>query len=385
MNFEFATAQRVRFGAGVVREAGSIAAPFGRRIFVVTGRSAARAEPLLESLNAAKLSATLFAVSGEPTIERVSEGARLAAEQRSDCVIGFGGGSAIDAGKAIAALLTNPGNPLDYLEVIGQNKPLLNGPAPFIALPTTAGTGAEVTRNSVLTSPEHKLKVSLRSPLMLPRAALVDPELTSHLPPALTAATGFDALAQLVEPYVSKKANPMTDALCREGLDRVRRSLRRAFQHGEDRQARADMCVASLFSGMALANAALGAVHGFAAPIGALFEAPHGAVCAALLPGVMAVNLESLRRTDPQSPVLSRYGDIARILTGCADATADDGVAWVSDLFRALEIPSLRAYHISEDHFSDLAEKAERASSMKGNPVALTAGEMRKILERASV
>ena len=251
------------------------------------------------------LSATTFSVAGEPEISTVEQGVALAKKGNCELVIGIGGGSAMDAAKAIAAMLANEGELLDYLEIIGRGKALTKPSAPFIAIPTTAGTGSEVTRNAVLSSPEHKLKVSLRSPLMLARVAIVDPELTCDLPPALTASTGCDALTQLIEPFVCARANPMTDGLCVEGIRRAARSLRTAFHDGQNKSAREDMAVASLFGGLALANAGLGAVHGFAGPIGGNFPAPHGAVCAALLPHVMAANIRALRQRAAGSEALA--------------------------------------------------------------------------------
>jgi len=389
--FEFATATRIIFGAGTLREVGPLAAEMGSRALVVTGRKPARATPLLDLLAAQGIEAITFSVAGEPTAEVTRLGTQRAREAGCDLVIGFGGGSALDTGKAVAALLTNGGDPLDYLEVIGQGQPLVRPSAPYIAIPTTAGTGAEVTRNAVLASPEHRVKVSLRSPLMLPRLALVDPQLTYSMPPEVTASTGLDALTQVMEPYVSNRANPLTDALCRDGMRRAARSLRRAYacgeqgrtKHGDDAAAREDMALASLFGGLALANAKLGAVHGFAGPIGGVFPAPHGAVCASLLPHVMAVNVRALQERFPESEALRRYDEIARILTGNERATADDGVAWVQELCDALRIPSLASYGVTPDNFPVLIEKASVASSMKGNPIQLTPDEMREILTRA--
>src|SRR5438132_1004478 len=337
MRFEFATATRILFGAGSVREAGSIAHALGRRALIVTGRDAARTAPLFSSLSEKGISQTLFPVIGEPSIETVRAGVQRAREDQCDLVIGFGGGSAIDAGKAIAALLTNQGEVLDYLEVVGRGKPLTNAPAPYLAIPTTAGTGAEVTRNAVLASPEHRVKVSLRSPYMLAKVALVDPELTLRLSPAVTAATGLDALTQLIEPYVCSRANPMTDAFCIEGLRRAARSLRLAFEEGTNAAAREDMSLASLFGGLALANAGLGAVHGFAGPIGGMFPAPHGALCGTLLAHVMAANLAALRLRQPASEALLRYERTARLLTGNQTATAEEGVNWVRKLVADLQ------------------------------------------------
>ena len=233
-------------------------------------------------------------VVGEPTVQLVREGVQAFRKAGCDMVVGIGGGSVIDAAKAIAALAPNSGDPLDYLEVIGKGRALESEPVPFIALPTTAGTGSEVTRNAVLGSPEHGVKASLRSPMMLPRLSVVDPELTIGLPPSLTASTGLDALTQLIEPYVSLRANAMTDLYCLEGIRRARRSLHRAFLDGSDREAQTDMAFASL----------LGAWPGKRRPgrgswvgstDGGMFDAPHGAVCAALLPHGIAANIRALR------------------------------------------------------------------------------------------
>jgi len=253
--------------------------------------------------------------------------------------------------------------------------------APCIAIPTTAGTGSEVTRNAVLASPLHRVKASLRSASMLPRLAVVDPELTYHLPRAITASTGLDALTQLIEPYVSLRANPMTDQFCVEGMRRAASALPRVWENGGDRAARCDMAWASLLGGMALANAGLGAVHGFAAPIGGMWAAPHGAVCAGLLPYVMEVNVRALRARAPEK--LTRYDEVARLLTGRPHATAPDGVAWITALCQKLEIPPLRTYGVAASHLTVLVEKAAQASSMKGNPIVLTEEELREIVSRA--
>jgi alcohol dehydrogenase class IV len=227
------------------------------------------------------------------------------------------------------------------------------------------------------------VKVSLRSPHILPRVALVDPQLTLSVPPTVTAATGMDALTQLIEPYVCIRANPLTDAVCVEGMKRAARSLRKAYENGTDLAAREDMSVASLFSGLALANAGLGAVHGFAAPIGGMYPAPHGAVCAALLPWVMAVNVQALRARAPQSEALKRYDEVGRLLTGQFQATADDGVAWARRLCADLGIPALRQYGLSGAAAPVLVQQARRASSMKANPIALADEELAHILEQA--
>ena len=383
MRFEFATATQIVFGTGPLREAGPLAKSLGRRALVVQGSNPRRAARLLEALPSVGVAAATYSIAGEPELSTVERGVARARNEQCDLVIGFGGGSVIDAAKAIAAMLTNEGGLLDYLEVIGRGKALTKPSAPFIAIPTTAGTGSEVTRNAVLASAEHKVKVSLRSPLMLPRVALVDPELTYDLPPAITASTGLDALTQLIEPYVCSRANPMTDGLCREGIVRAARSLRVAFADGQNKSAREDMAVASLFGGFALANAGLGAVHGFAGPIGGMFPAPHGAVCAALLPHVMAANLRALHDRGTSTSILGRYQAVARWLTGRVTATADSGVAWVEELVRDLQIPRLRAYGLTDASVEEVVAKAEKASSMKANPITLTTTELRETLRAA--
>jgi alcohol dehydrogenase class IV len=383
MRFEFATAARIVFGPGSLGQAGDLAAELGQRAFLVTGSHPERAAPLVHLLSARGLTAPIFPVSGEPTTDTVRRGLREARAYRCDLVIGMGGGSVLDTGKAVAALLTNGGDPLDYLEVIGTGRALERPSAPFLAIPTTSGTGAEVTRNAVLASPAHGVKVSLRSPFMLPRVALVDPELTRGLPPEVTASTGLDALTQLLEPYVSVRANPLCDPLCQEGMRRAARSLRRAFEDGDDGQAREDLALASLFGGLALANAGLGAVHGLAGPLGGMLSAPHGALCAALLPEAMAQNVRALRERQPHSEALRRYDEVARCLTGRAEAVAEDGISWITELCRDLKIPPLCAYGLTRELIPELVAKAAVSSSMKGNPIQLGTDELAEILERA--
>jgi alcohol dehydrogenase class IV len=380
-SFEFATANRIVFGAGKLNELGKHIEKNTKNLLLVCGHSSDAIPRVRESLSALGISFTEFQVHGEPTVEVIREGVKAARD--CDMIIGLGGGSVLDAGKAIAALVTNPGDVFDYLEVIGKGQPLVNAPLPSIAIPTTAGTGSEVTRNAVIESTEQNVKVSLRSPLMLPRVALVDPELTYHLPPGITASSGLDALTQLIEPFVSVKANPLTDAICREGIHHAARSLRRAHENGADRDARAGMSLASLFGGMALANAALGAVHGFAGPLGGTLHAPHGALCARLLPFVMEANITALETRHPAHPALARYVEIAQILMGNKDATAQDGVKWTSELVRALNIPMLSSYGMSKENFPEAVEQTQKANSFKGNPIALNEEELILILEKA--
>ena len=382
MKFEFATASRIIFGQGTVKEVAPMASKMGNCALLVTGRNVERAGPLSGSLKNTGMKIVTFSVSDEPTIELTIEGVELARQNASDIVIGMGGGSVIDTAKAIAALLTNSGDITDYLEVIGRGKPLSRPSAPCIAIPTTAGTGAEVTKNAVLTSQEHKVKVSLRSPTMLPDLAIVDPELTYSMPPSLTASTGLDALTQVLEPFVSVKSNPLTDTICIEGLKRAARSLHRAFKDGSDTKAREDMAIVSLFGGLTLANSKLGAVHGIAGPMGGMFPVPHGVICARLLPFVVEVNVRALQRHNSQQYLL-RYDQVAQVLTGKSNAKAEEGIDRIHDLCDALDIPGLSDFGITEDHFPDLIARSKKASSMKGNPVNLTDEELTEILQKA--
>ena len=289
----------------------------------------------------------------------------------------------MDTAKATAGLVTNPGEVTDYLEVVGLNKTLANPPLPLIAIPTTAGTGAEVTRNAVIESVEHHVKVSLRNPYLLPKVALVDPELTKCVPPHITAYTGLDALTQLIEPYTCNHPNPLTDALCKEGITRIAHSLPRAYDDGDDRSAREAMSLASLFSGLALANAKLGAVHGLAGPIGGEIPAHHGAICARLLPEVIEANVNAMRERSPANPALDRYSEIGRLLTGNYSSNAEDTIRWVRDICKHTEIKPLASYGLVEGQFPAIIEKAIKSSSMKGNPITLSVDELRSILGKS--
>lgn len=383
MRFEFATAHRVVFGPGTLKEAPAIVAGLGRKVLVVVGGTRSRASRMLELLETASVECTVLQVADEPTVEAVREGTRAAIQAGSQVIVGYGGGSVLDAGKAIAAMITNGGDPFDYLEVLGKGKKFTEPSLPYLACPTTAGTGTEVTRNAVLTATEFGVKASLRSPILLPRLAIIDPETTYTLPPDVTARTGLDALTQLIEPFLSTKANPFTDVLCREGIRRAAESLRTAYANGSDTQARADLAYASMLSGMALANAGLGAIHGFAAPLGGTAHAPHGALCAALLPHVMAVNLAALRQRHPEAEALVRLNELAKLVTRDSRATPEDGIRWMDELVRDLNIPSLGGLGVRREDFVDLIEKASVSSSMQGNPILLTPRELEEILERA--
>ncbi len=383
MTFEFATASRIVFGAGSVAQVPQAAARLGRRVFLVTGRTPQRWASLVAEFQNAKLECELFSVPGEPTVPMAMAAVAQARAWQCDMVIGLGGGSAVDLGKVVAALLTNEGDLMTYLEVVGAGQSIQVPPAPYLAIPTTAGTGAEVTRNAVLGVPDYRRKVSMRSPLMLPTAAFVDPELTHDLPPLLTAETGLDALTQVIEPFVSHLANPLTDGLCREGIRRAARSLRDAYEDGQNATAREDMALVSLFGGLALANAKLGAVHGFAGPLGGEIAAPHGGICGRLLPFVVEANVQALRERAPDHPARQRFDELGVLLSGDARADAADAVSWLYGLCRDLQIRPLEDHGLTAELVPGMVEKAQTSSSMKGNPIVLNGEELSSILERA--
>jgi alcohol dehydrogenase class IV len=383
MRFEFATARRIVFGPGTLSEVAPMAVEMGRRPLVVTGHSGDRAVPLMHALEKLGMEITRFQVLAEPTIDMALDVVQKARQAACDLVIGIGGGSVIDTGKVAAALITNSGQLMDYLEIIGNAQPLECAAAPYIAIPTTAGTGSEVTRNAVLGSPEHRVKISMRSPFMLPDLAVVDPELTISLPPSITASTGLDALTQLMEAFVSSHANEMTDGICREGLLRAAESLQRVYENGSDRKAREDMCLASLFSGFALANAKLGAVHGIAGPLGGMVSGAHGAICAGLLTYVMEMNIKALRSRAADSPALERYNELACILTQRSNANAKDAIAWVKNLCQTLQIESLAHLGLNKADLPAVVAKSQISSSMQGNPIRLTEDELMEILHNA--
>ena len=382
MHFEFATASQIIFGPGSLEKVNDLAAGMGKCALVVGGRTGDRARLLREQLSGISLACIEFSVDQEPTVEVVMKGVSIAKSESCDFVIAIGGGSVLDTGKVIAALVTNECDIYDYLEVIGRGKKITRPPLPFIAIPTTAGTGTEVTRNAVIGSPEYGVKVSLRSPMMLPRVAIVDPELTYSLPPPITAFTGLDALTQLIEPYVCNLPNPMVDALALEGIKRAARSLPRAYLVGTDEDARSDMALASLYGGLCLANARLGAVHGFAGPIGGMCPAPHGVICARFLPIVMEANVQALQAGRGERRYLERFDYLARMLTEDDNAVAFDGVRWAYEIRRTLQIPELSTYGLSPSMIPELVENAARSSSMRGNPVQLSKDELKALLQR---
>lgn len=382
INFDFATATRIVFGNHSAEKLPEIISSMGNNILLVTGKNTDRAEKILTQIRRRDCKIEIYSVESEPTTNIIDEGINLARVAGCNLVVGLGGGSVIDSAKAIAAMVPNKGELLDYLEVIGQGKALVDEPLPCIAVPTTSGTGAEVTKNSVIKSPEHNVKVSLRSNKMYPNVALVDPVLTLSMPPELTASTGVDALTHLLETFVSNQSNFFVDLFCKEGMERISNSLETAFKNGNDLEARENMSMASMLGGMALANVKLGAVHGFAGPMGGMFPVAHGAICACLLPAVMETNIGVIKQKNLKEE-LKKYDLLARILTGDKIAKAEDGISWVQDLIADLKIPPLSNFGLSKKDFPELVEKAKKASSMKGNPVLLNESELMTILEKS--
>lgn len=369
MRSEFVTAGQVVLGAGVAADVPGLVAGLGSRVLVVAGRSAD-----VSALHGA----TVHRHRGEPDVAAVRAAVDIAREVRPDVVVGWGGGSVLDLAKCVAVLAPGTSDVLDHLEVVGRGLPLPDGALPVVAVPTTAGTGAEVTANAPVRVPERGVKASLRGRAMLPAVAVVDPLLTLGCPPALTAASGADALTQSLEAFTTPYATPLTDPLARDGLVRAGRSLRRAVEHGDDVDARTDLSVAALLSGMALANSKLGAVHGLAAALGGRLGAPHGQVCAAVLAATTAANVAALARTD--APGLARYDAAAVALTGRPGARAGDAVAWLADLVAALGVPGLGELGLARDDVPDVVADALAASSTRGNPVALTADELTDVV-----
>jgi len=381
MNIDFSTAGRIIFGSGKLSMLSGIIGNFGERVLIVKGSKNPDPARLISICDSAGLRVSIFVVDHEPDIEMVNRAIQFARQEKCEFVIAFGGGSVIDAGKVVAALLSNDGSLLDYLEVVGKGKALENRSKPYIAIPTTAGTGSEVTRNAVISVKKERVKVSMRNAFLLPAISLVDPELTLGVPPEVTVVTGMYALTQVIEPYVTRFPNPMVDLFCKEGISRGSAFLYQAWVNGSDIEARENVSWMSLMGGLALANAKLGAVHGFAGPIGGMFNAPHGAICAALLPAVMLVNSEIIRKSSNETEKLERFQDISRWITGNDQATIKDGSDWISALCKKMKIPGLSSMGIKRSDFQLIIEKSGKSSSMKGNPVQLSQEDMARILE----
>lgn len=388
-SFSIARLPRIEFGSGTVAKLPALAATYGPRVLLVTGAASLRASPawpgIEQGLNDAGLKIHACTVSGEPSPQMIDA---AVAEQRGnmiDVVVGIGGGSVLDAAKAIAGLLRVGDSVMDYLEGVGPEKPYRGPAVPFIAVPTTAGTGSEATKNAVLSvAGQQGFKKSFRDDQLVPAYALVDPDFLASCPPALIAADGMDALTQLLESYVSLRANPLTDALAWSGLQAARDSLLSLYDgSGELSAARAGMAYAALLSGITLAQTGLGSVHGLASPLGAFFPIPHGVVCGTLVGAATRVNIDAMLSREPDNPALDKYALVAELF--CQQRFTARETAWeallrlLDDWTERLALPGLDHYGINHADFDHIVAHS-RGSSMKTNPIALRDDEIASIL-----
>lgn len=378
--FDFSTANRILFGPGALQVLPELINDYGENVVIVRSSHQDAFKQLEKLIEGDQLQLRTIFVDSEPNLPGVIDAISQASQNQCDFVIGIGGGSVMDTAKVIAAMLTNDGDLMDYLEVVGKGLPIRHRCAPLIAIPTTSGTGSEVTRNAVINIPERNLKVSMRSPLMLPWISIVDPLLTLSVPADVTAFTGMDAFIQVIEPYVSIKANHMTDRFCEDGIKRASTNLIKVFRNGLDQEARCEMSLVSLYGGLSLANSGVGAIHAFAGVIGSKYNVPHGAACAMFLSSVMKVNITALQNREPSNDSLARYLQISRWVTGNEGATFEDGINWFDTLCQELVIPGLADFGVKKSDFSTIIQLTKQTSSMKANPILLTDGELAQIL-----
>ncbi len=376
--FTFATAGQIHFGRGKAATTVPKLASLHARILLITGSDTARAGWLIDALEAEGADVEIMPVSGEPTVEVIQDGIARGRRAGTGAVIAVGGGAAIDAGKAVAALIPARRPLSDHLEVVGKGLPLEAKPLPFAALPTTAGTGAEVTRNAVISVPDHRRKVSLRDARMLPDIAIVDPSLTDGCPRDVTLASGLDAVTQVIEPFLCTRANPMTDAMCRAAIPQGLAALS-VLMNAPDDSARDSMAWVSLCGGLALANAGLGVVHGLAGPLGGLSGAAHGAICGALLPHGLAANAAAAR--DPA--LNARLDQVRGWIAAAFGGATDDAFATLAAWSDKQGLSGLDALGITGDMRAGAAEAAAASSSMKANPVTLDKAQLADILDSA--
>ncbi len=380
MNFEFATAQKIFFGPGVINHAPDLIRGYGSRAVLITGQHNCEDNPIIRLMATDhEMKMIQIVCVNEPDIEFIQKSVEEVRRFHPDVVVGIGGGSVIDTGKALAILAANEGNVSDYLEVVGKGRQFVNHSLPFIAIPTTSGTGSEVTRNAVINDRNSSVKASLRSPFMLPSVALIDPELTLHLPPEITAATGMDALTQVIEPYLTRKANLLTDAICLQAISMANETLVTSYLEPENINARERMSLISLFGGLALANSGLGVVHGFAAAIGGMYpKVKHGQICAAILPSAFLVNRLATKGGPGFEVTFHRMEKISQLLSGDCQQPGEEILA---EMARIMKIPSLSKLGIMKTEFNMIIEKATQSSSMKGNPISLSSEDLMKILD----
>jgi alcohol dehydrogenase len=390
--FAISTLPHIVFGAGSFRQVPELLQSFGKRVLVVTGGCSLRAtlhwQGLLDAMKGRGLSWEDMVVQGEPSPQLVDQAVRMYRSAGIEMVLGIGGGSVLDAAKAIAGLLPHGNSVMDHLEGVGPELPYRGPSLPFIAVPTTAGTGSEATKNAVLSvHGAGGFKKSFRHELLVARYAVVDPDLLASCPPDLIAANGMDAFTQLLESYTSSRANPFADVLALDGLARVRDGLLAWHAGGAAAgEGRADMAYAALLSGITLAQVGLGVVHGLAAPLGALFPIPHGVACGAMLAAATEVNIRALEQRQPDSPALARYARVGRLLRG--KTHMDDEGARVfllhvlKDWTQRLAIPGLAAWGVREADYPALIAGC-RGNSMKTNPLVLNDDDVWEILGRS--
>ncbi|WGW01519.1 iron-containing alcohol dehydrogenase [Vibrio sp. YMD68] len=378
--FQFMTSTRIIFGEGALQSSLSVLNQYGYSVLLVTGKDQSRSDILISYLKAQNMRYQHVSILGEPNITMVEETSVVGRKFKPDMVVSIGGGSVIDMGKALAAIIPNQGDVYDYVEVVGRSVPLKTKPLPFIAIPTTASSGSEVTRNAVLRSGQDKVKVSLRSPDMLADVAIVDPTLTYGTDVHTSARGAMDAFTHLMEAYVCGDPNPLTDMVCEEGLRKLSHSVIAACRR-DDYTARADLSFAAMLGGMAMTNAKLGAAHGLAAALGGKLNAPHSVITSRLAPYVMKENIEAAKDAG-RKDVLKRYIRLAQLVTGRTNVHVEDGVLWVQMMLDKLELPVLSEYGVCSTSFDKVAEDALMSVAIKGNPLPLTKERLVYILDQ---
>lgn len=379
MDFQFYCPTQLIVGQGKIDELADLTIHYGSRAFLVYGSSVhddGNLDIIQNRLQKNNITPVPYRKpAGEPDIEMVDQAAETAKTEQCDVIVTIGGGAVIDLGKAVAGLATNGGSVLDYMEGIGQGRKITEKPLPHIAVPTTAGTGAEVTKNAVITAPQAKYKKSFRSPYLFPTIAILDAELSVNLPPEQTAYSGMDAITQLIESYITQRANPITDALALHGLQLALPAIKTIYKNGKDKEAREAMLLASTLSGVCLANAGLGMAHGFAPALGAMYDVPHGKACAILLPHAMQYN---------QNAALPKFADLGRIISERPNQTeqelADRAIHGISQLITDLGIPrDFKYLNVKEEDIDPIVERS-KGNSMNGNPIPVTDDMAREFL-----
>lgn len=378
--FQFMTSTRIIFGEGALQSSLSILNQFGYSVLLVTGQDPERSSPIIQYLKNQSMRYQHVAINDEPNITMVEETAVSGRKFQPDMVVAIGGGSVIDMGKALAAVIPNQGDVYDYVEVVGRNVPLKTKPIPLIAIPTTASSGSEVTKNAVLKSGQDRVKVSLRSPDMLADVAIVDPTLTYGTDAYTSGRGAMDAFTHLMEAYVCGDPNPLTDMVCEEGLRRLSPSIIAACKQ-DDHKARADLSFAAMLGGMAITNAKLGAAHGLASALGGKLNAPHSVISGRLAPFVMSENINEAKAAG-RSDILNRYKRIAQIVTGRTNAHIEDSVLWVQMVLDKLALPHLSEFGVCSTSFEQVAQDALQSVAIKGNPLPLNEERLIHILNQ---